>query len=392
MGWLGKYPLYTLLALSEKPAQCKQWQILLMALALALAMGLAWGAATGSPVLAWAVVLGLAAFAAADWALLASLPRWGISFGAVQSPWSGLILARWLLVLVGTPAAVRWPLPTMAGLATLQAAIWGLVAYGTLVEPFRLQVTNLDLSSDKLSNPGKPLRIAHLSDLHVERLTRRDRALPPLVAGLAPDLVVLTGDFLNASYNADPLALADLGALLGQIHAPGGTYAVWGTAEVDLPHLLRPVLQDAGVFVLADQAVEVTIQDHRLWLMGVSCSRDLAADGARLRSLMAGAPPGALTLLLYHTPDLMPQAASLGVDLYLAGHTHGGQWRLPGFGAILTSSHYWKRYEAGCYHEAGTHLYVSRGLGMEGYGAPRARFFCPPELVSITLLGKAERG
>jgi predicted MPP superfamily phosphohydrolase len=392
MGRLGEYPLYTLLALSEKPAQCKSWQILLAALALAGTMGVIWGAVTGSPVLAWVVALGLVAFAAADWALLASLPRRGISFGAVQPPWSGLILSRWLLVLVAVPAAVRWPLPTIAGLAALEAALWGLTAYGTLVEPFRLQVTNLDLASDKLANPGKPLRIAHLSDLHVERLTRRDRALPPLVASLAPDLVVLTGDFLSASYNADPRALADLHELLEQIRAPGGTYAVWGTAEVDLPHLLRPVLHDAGVLILADRAVEVTIQDHRLWLMGVSCTRDLAADGARLRSLMAGAPPGAFTLLLYHTPDLMPQAASLGVDLYLAGHTHGGQWRLPGFGAILTSSHYWKRYEAGRYHEASTQLYVSRGLGMEGFGAPRARFFCPPELVSITLLGTQERG
>jgi predicted MPP superfamily phosphohydrolase len=92
-------------------------------------------------------------------------------------------------------------------------------------------------------------------------------------------------------------------------------------------------------------------------------------------------------VLLHHTPDLMPQAVSLGVDLYLAGHTHGGQWRLPGFGAILTSSRYGKRYEAGHYHEAGTHLYVSRGVGMEGFGAPRARIFCPPEVVSITLSG-----
>jgi predicted MPP superfamily phosphohydrolase len=75
------------------------------------------------------------------------------------------------------------------------------------------------------------------------------------------------------------------------------------------------------------------------------------------------------------------------VDLFLAGHTHGGQWRLPGFGAILTSSRFWKRYEGGAYREGGTQLYVSRGIGMEGFGAPRARFFCPPEVVAISLGG-----
>ena len=96
-------------------------------------------------------------------------------------------------------------------------------------------------------------------------------------------------------------------------------------------------------------------------------------------------------MLLYHTPDLMPQASDLGVDLYLAGHTHGGQWRLPGFGALLTSSIHWKRYESGLYREGDTRLYVSRGLGMEGFGTPRARFFCPPEVVEILLTGMDRR-
>jgi predicted MPP superfamily phosphohydrolase len=168
-------------------------------------------------------------------------------------------------------------------------------------------------------------------------------------------------------------------------------YATWGTIEVDLPDLLRPVLEELGIVILQDEAVEVPAGDGRLWLMGPSCSRDLEVDGAMLRTLLADAPTHACTLLLYHTPDLMPQASALGVDLYLAGHTHGGQWRLPGLGAILTSSVYWKRYEAGHYHQGDTHLYVSRGLGMEGFGTPRARFFCPPEVVEITITGVDQR-
>jgi hypothetical protein len=146
-------------------------------------------------------------------------------------------------------------------------------------------------------------------------------------------------------------------------------------------------LSELGIVLLEDAAAEVTVCDHRVWLMGVNCTRDLARDSAQLRTLVASAPPGVYRVLLYHTPDLMPQAAALGVDLYLAGHTHGGQWRLPGFGAILTSSRCWKRYEAGHYQDGNTHLYVSRGLGMEGFGAPRARFFCPPEVVALILHG-----
>jgi predicted MPP superfamily phosphohydrolase len=63
-------------------------------------------------------------------------------------------------------------------------------------------------------------------------------------------------------------------------------------------------------------------------------------------------------------------------DLY-----HGGQIHLPLFGAVITSSDFWKRYEMGRYEEGNTTLYVSRGLGMEGKGAPRARFLAPPEVI-----------
>jgi predicted MPP superfamily phosphohydrolase len=175
--------------------------------------------------------------------------------------------------------------------------------------------------------------------------------------------------------------------LLRRLHAPAGVYAVWGTQHVDLPEVLRPTLEEVGIVVLEDQVVLVEAAGQRLWLLGLTCSRDLAADGARLRALLANIPEDAFRLLLYHTPDLMPQAADAGVDLYLAGHTHGGQWRVPGLGAILTSSHFWKRYEAGHRREQNTDLYVSRGLGMEGFGMPRARFFCPPEIVVATLHG-----
>ncbi len=385
MRWLGENSFHTLLLLTEKPGQWAAWQIAPVSAILAATAGLLWARVVGQPGWGWAVGLGLVAFALADWNLLAALPRWGLSFGPVQPPWLGLVLFRWSIALLAVPFGARWLLPTLVVLLLLQVLISVLAAYGTLVEPFRLQVSEVLVPIVKGSNPGRPLRMVQLSDLHVERCSRRERALPALVAGLEPDLILLTGDFLSTTYNQDPRAVADLEALLGKLHATAGIYAVWGTIEVDLPEVLRPVLEGLGIVVLEDEAVEVAIHGHWLWLMGVSCTRNLDIDGANLRTLMAGAPPGAFTLLLYHVPDLMPQAAAAGVDLYLAGHTHGGQWRIPGFGAILTSSRFWKRYEAGACREGNTLLYVSRGIGMEGFGMPRARFFCPPEVVSLTL-------
>jgi uncharacterized protein len=382
---LGNHLLHTLLILTERPGQWAAWQVAPVPLALAGTAGLLWFKATSEATWGWAVGLSLLVAAVVDWGLLASLPRDHLSFGPIQPPWLGLVLLRWLVALAAVPLAGQGPLPVLAGLSGLQALLWALIAYGTRIEPFRVQVSHIQVPHAKLANPGKPLRIVQLSDLHVERLTHRERSLPALVSGLAPDLIVLTGDFLNTSYQRDPKARAELASLLAGLSAPGGVYAVWGTPEVDLPDFLRPTLTELGIVVVEDRAIELQIEEHGLWLVGLSCTRDLDAAAARLRRLLAQAPADAFSILLYHTPDLMPQAAALGVDLYLAGHTHGGQWRLPGFGALVTSSRYGKRYEAGHYQEANTQLYVSRGLGMEGFGAPRARFFCPPEVVEVTL-------
>jgi len=125
-----------------------------------------------------------------------------------------------------------------------------------------------------------------------------------------------------------------------------------------------------------------------LHLLGVQCTYNEARDLAALKQLRANIPDTGIVILLYHTPDLMPAIASLNLDLYLCGHTHGGQLRLPIYGAIATSSRWGKRYEMGLYREGVTTLYVNRGLGLEGLGAPRARFLAPPEIVLWSLEGQ----
>jgi predicted MPP superfamily phosphohydrolase len=392
MKWLGDKPFHTILLLTERPARWASWKIAPLPLVLAATAGFAWAQVAGDPVIGVAVAVGLSFFNVADLGLLAALPHWGLSFGPPQPPWLALIGVRWLLALTAALFAPNEPLTALLVLTLVQVLLSLLAAYATLIEPFRLQVSQVEVCSPKLSNPGSSLRLVQLSDLHVERLTARERALPALVNDLKPDLIVLTGDYLSTTYHADPRALADLRTMLGELRAPGGIFAIWGTAEVDIPSLLRPILTDLGITILEDRAIELVLHDHRLWLMGLSCSpkpppAGLEADAARLRALVREAPSGAFTLLLYHRPDLMPQAAAGGVDLYLAGHTHGGQLRLPGFGAIFTASRYWKRYEAGAYQQGVTLLYVSRGLGMEGFGAPRARFLSRPEVVLLTLHG-----
>jgi predicted MPP superfamily phosphohydrolase len=127
---------------------------------------------------------------------------------------------------------------------------------------------------------------------------------------------------------------------------------------------------------------------RNLSLLGMDCEHDLDIDADAFKKLIKLAPADSMRVLLYHSPELMPVVQQYFVDLYLCGHTHGGQVRMPFYGAILTSSALGKQYEMGPYVENDTTLYISRGIGLEGMSAPRMRLLCPPEIILFTLQGK----
>jgi predicted MPP superfamily phosphohydrolase len=340
----------------------------------------AWLGAAGVVAWAWGnawvgLVFGL--FALGDGVMLTALPRLGRSYGPPQLPALSLTALRLVLAL-----AVR--ILPIAGLAQL---ILSLVAtYACWVEPARLGLTQLTLRSPRL-NGCPPLRLLHISDLHVERITARERQLLRWVERLAPDVIVITGDYLNISYTYDATAQHQTRKLLSRLRAPRGVYAITGSPAVDHPQVVASLLEGLDLTWLRDEVTSLSWHGQRLQIAGVECSYDVEADEDKLRRLLDGRASDAFTLLLYHTPDVMPAAVQAGVDLYLAGHTHGGQLRLPFFGALVTASIYGKRYEMGAYRQGDTLLYVSRGVGLEGKGAPRARFLCPPEIVLFTLMG-----
>ncbi len=120
---------------------------------------------------------------------------------------------------------------------------------------------------------------------------------------------------------------------------------------------------------------------NALHILGMITTHDLKTDRDALARMLQTAPDGGVKLLLVHSPDIAPEASAAGFDLYLCGHTHGGQIRMPIIGPLLTSSQLGKRFAMGRYEVGGMTLYTSRGIGMEGHGAPRARFLCPPEVI-----------
>ncbi len=315
-----------------------------------------------------------------DGVSLALLPRRGRSYGPATPPLLALALLRAALIFL---LGVLWPTWAALVLAVcLQLALTAAHFYATWIEPFRLRVVRLDVPGP---DGDAPLRILHISDIHFEGWTPRERRLLEVVQELSPDLIFLTGDYLNLSSVRDPAAHAGVRDLLASLSVVAPTYAITGSPPVDLRSVVPAIFAGLPITWLVDRIVEVEAQGRRFRLVGLRCTREREADWARLRRLLPDGASNGFTVLLYHSPDLFLEAASLRIDLYLAGHTHGGQIRLPFFGALITSSDFWKRYEGGVYRRGATTMVVSRGLGMEGLGAPRARFLCPPEIVLLTI-------
>ncbi|MCP4536795.1 MAG: metallophosphoesterase [Chloroflexi bacterium] len=322
---------------------------------------------------------------------LALLPRQGRSFGPVTPSLLALTLIRTMLIFA---VGLLWNV--WHGLLLITVLNFAIVAasiYATWIEPFQIQVTQAELRSPKL-NGHAPLRLLHISDLHVEHVTIREEKLIQLVKELAPDVIILTGDYLTLSSVHNTVAQTEAYNLLSRLCDIDGPqrpiYAITGSPPVDHPDIVPDIFGDLPITWLLDATEEIHINGHDIRLSGLCCTAERHRDVPRLYHLMNDKPtqtvfPTPFTLLLYHSPDLMPEATELGIDLYLCGHTHGGQIRLPIFGAVFTSSDFGKQYEMGRYEKDHTTLYVSRGIGMEGLGAPRARFLAPPEIILWTL-------
>lgn len=329
----------------------------------------------------------LTIFLAADAVLFILLPALSISFGSWKSQLIVMLIPRSAIslfaALVAIFASIQWALGI---LAALELCLSLVLLWGSIVEVHRLGISRVEVKTPLLKKGQGTIRILQISDLHIERLTRRESKLTELVDEIKPDIIALTGDYLNLSYVSDLQSQNEVKRILSQLKAPGGVYAVLGGPTVDDRDIVPGLFKELPIRLMKNEWEEININgEQSVVLLGLDCSQNTDADGANLNLLVERSPNSSPRVLLYHTPDLMPQASMLGIDLYLSGHTHGGQVRAPFYGALLTSSKFGKKYEMGRYQEGKTVLYVSRGVGLEGLGAPRMRFLSPPEITLFTL-------
>lgn len=224
------------------------------------------------------------------------------------------------------------------------------------------------------------LRVAQLTDLHRSELTpdRLLRHAVSLTNAAAPDLILLTGDFVSE----DPADIAPCAQIVSALHARLGVYAVLGNHDFNAgATAVERALTHVGVHVLTNRHARLS---NGLYLVGLEDDRFGRPDVARA---FAGIPPEAPTLTLIHNPALVELfAARPGIAF--AGHTHGGQVRLPYLTAREVRRIGAKHYREGWYTVGKTRLYVNRGLGRVGLPF---RFLCRPEVAFFTLTQEASK-
>ncbi len=234
-----------------------------------------------------------------------------------------------------------------------------------------LRIPRLDPALDGFS-------IAHLSDLHYtgkigrayfEEVVRRANQLEA-------DLVAITGDLLDKSELVDWLP-----DTLGRLHAPLGVYCVLGNHDrrVDVAPL-RAMLAQLGIHCLGGRAVTIEHRGAKILLAGNELPWFKPAADLPPTDGLADHDP--LRILLTHSPDQIGWARQRHFDLVLAGHTHGGQIRLPGIGPLVSPSFYGVRYASGTFELPPTVMHVSQGIS----GKTPLRYRCPPELARLVLV------
>jgi predicted MPP superfamily phosphohydrolase len=242
-----------------------------------------------------------------------------------------------------------------------------------VVRRFRLELS---------PSPNGSTNVVFLSDLHWD--TRSPAAAAGLIAAVnrqVPDWILIGGDMLRG-----PGHLPAVVDILGQLRATEGKLAVRGNRENLYPSLVGDTLAEAlaraDVRLLVNEAAPA--HPGRPHFVGLDEPRHGSPDPACIRKARTDDRP---VVVISHTPDTV---AAVGMadagDLVLAGHTHGGQIRLPLLGPIYTSSAYWRQFDRGWFTRAdGALMFVTTGTGTTGHPPLRRRLLCPPEIAVLDL-------
>jgi len=262
-------------------------------------------------------------------------------------------------------------------------------AYGLLYGRLNLETTRRSIRLRRLPKAFCGFRIAQLSDIHIGQYMSAEeiRKYVAIANELKPDLAVLTGDFITWD---PPTQEAVVQALAG-LKAPFGVFGCLGNHEnyTEVQNSITRLFAIQGIRILRNERTLIQTQGERLNLLGVDFQsrRRMGAHGGRvvhryLEGMERLVMPDTVNILLSHNPNVFDRAAELGIDLSLAGHTHGGQVTLEFIHPKLTPSRLVTPYVQGWFGKPGGQLYVNRGLGTI---LVPMRLGAPPEITLLEL-------
>ncbi|MGA2982269.1 MAG: metallophosphoesterase [Terriglobia bacterium] len=277
---------------------------------------------------------------------------------------------------------------TQAAVA-VSATPFAACAYGLLYERTEIETTHLRIMLRRLPRAFDGFRIAQISDIHVGPFMPAVdiRRCVAMVNQLKPDLVALTGDFVT--WEASPEA-AVVEALSG-LKAPYGIFGCLGNHEAwaHVEDSITRLFAERGTKMLRLENAAIESAGERLNLIGVDYQTrgrfGPPREGIVGKYLEGVEPlmlPGAVNILLSHNPNTFDRAAELGIDLSLAGHTHGGQITLEYISPDLSPARLITAYVRGWFQKGESQLYVNRGIGT--IFAP-VRVGAPPEITIYEL-------
>jgi predicted MPP superfamily phosphohydrolase len=259
-----------------------------------------------------------------------------------------------------------------------------LGAYARFVAPYRIQVRRVEIRTPKVD---RRVRIAHLSDIQSDRVGRYEEKVFERVRECKPDILIHTGDLLQP---LPPATLESEGpriaALIRGVDAALGKFAIYGDTDGALGDWTTEGL--GGLRLLANEETTISLgSGGAISIWGMSNDQSRFGSSGDVADWVERAGPGAFTLLLGHSPDYILSVQNVGVDLCLAGHTHGGQIVPPFWGPVMTLSRIPNEWVKGFHVVGRTRLNVSAGVGCEHASfLPDVRFNCPPEFTIIDLV------
>jgi predicted MPP superfamily phosphohydrolase len=307
-------------------------------------------------------------------------------FNLWELPWTLLAIGGVFAALSLTWRGLRKGLFWLAMLYSFVAVdLLALRYYVTYVEPQRLVVKHVRLETPKIR---KPLRILHISDIQSGGITDYEAEIFEQIKALQPDLILNTGDFLQvvppATFESE---LPKLLRLIKDANPRFGTFAVFGDTELEFYRVSADTM--APLQMLSSRSVEIDTGDGVLSIHGLSLyqSKNQAWALRTVKPWLDQLQDSTFRILFGHAPDYALSVGELPIDLCLAGHTHGGQVRLPWYGPMVIDSKVPREWARGFRRIGMPYLNVSAGAGSNRRkGLPPLRFNCPTEMTLIELV------